>query len=83
MWNTQEGAEIMNRETMPSWASASGHYQAELSSDQLDAQGRLIDLVIDFAFETLGATHFDLRVTPSGRLQAERREPYTRTDIRS
>jgi hypothetical protein len=73
----------MNREITPSWASVSGHYQAELSSDLLDTQGRLIDLVIDFAFETLGATHVDLRVTPSDRLQAESREPYTRTQLRS
>ena len=62
----------MNRELMPipSFATAPGSYHAELSSDLLDPNGELIDQVISFAFETLGANHFDLRVTP-GRFQGE------------
>ena len=62
----------MNRQVMPapSWDAAPRHYHAELSSDLLDADGELIDRVISFAFETLGASHFDLRVTP-GRRQGE------------
>jgi hypothetical protein len=74
----------MNREVMPapSWA-APGRYQAELSSDLLDSHGHLIDLVINFAFETLGASHIDLRVTPSNRFQSESRERHTRTQLPS
>ena len=70
----------MNREIMPAPSYAvPGSCHAELSSDILDAHGELIDQVISFAFETLGANHFDLRVTPSGRFQGEPFEPYTRT----
>jgi hypothetical protein len=55
----------MNREIMPapSFAAVPGSYHAELSSDQLDTQGQLLDWVISFAFETLGASRLDLRVT--------------------
>jgi hypothetical protein len=75
----------MNREILPapSCAAASESYQAELSSDLLDAHGHLIDLVINFAFETLGANHVDLRVTPSGRFQGAARELHTRTHLPS
>jgi hypothetical protein len=74
----------MNREivTAPSWASALEHYQVELSSDLLDSHGQLIDRVIDFAFKTLGASHFDLRATAADRF-GEPRESYTRTQLRS
>ena len=70
----------MNREIMPvpSCAVVPGSYYAELPSDLLDPHGELIDQVISFAFETLGASHFDLRVTP-GRFQGEAYEPHTRT----
>ena len=71
----------MNREItpVPSFAAVPGSYHAELSSDLLDPDGQLIDLVISFAFETLGASHFDLRVTPSNRFQDESFEPRMRT----
>ena len=71
----------MNREIMsaPSCAAMSGSYQAELSSDMLDTHGQLIDRVISFAFDTLGASRLDLRVTPSSRFQSELFEPRTRT----
>ena len=71
----------MNREIMPapSFAAVSGSYHAELSSDLLDTHGQLIDRVISFAFDTLGASRIDLRVTPSSRLQRESFEPQTRT----
>jgi hypothetical protein len=70
----------MNREIMPapSYTAVSRSYHTELSSDLLDANGELIDQVISFAFETLGASHFDLRVTP-GRFQGESYELHTRT----
>ena len=70
----------MNREILPapSYALPAGCH-AELSSDQLDAHGQLIDRVISFAFDTLGASRLDLRVTPSRRFQSELFEPHTRT----
>jgi hypothetical protein len=63
----------MNREIMPapSFAAGPGSYHAELSSDQLDSHGQLIDRVISFAFETLGARRLDLRVTMSDHFQGE------------
>ena len=75
----------MNREIMPapSCAATSGSYHAELSSDMLDTHGQLIDRVISFAFDTLGASRIDLRVTPSSRFQSESFEPHTRTQRRS
>ena len=71
----------MNREIMPapSYATVPESYHAELSSDLLDTHGQLIDRVISFAFDTLGASRLDLRVTPSSRFQSESFEPYTRT----
>jgi hypothetical protein len=71
----------MNREIMPapSFAAMPESYHAELSSDLLDTQGQLIDRVISFAFDTLGASRLDLRVTPSSRLQRESFEPHART----
>ena len=71
----------MNREIMPapSYATVPESYQAELPSDLLDTHGQLIDRVISFAFDTLGASRLDLRVTPSSRFQSEFFEPYTRT----
>jgi hypothetical protein len=71
----------MNREIMPapSCAAVSGSYHAELSSDLLDTQSQLIDRVISFAFDTLGASRIDLRVIPSGRFQSDSSEPHTRT----
>jgi hypothetical protein len=76
----QKGTATMNREITPasSCATVSGSYYAELPSDLLDTNGELIDQVISFAFETLGASHFDLRVIP-GRFQSESYEPHTRT----
>jgi len=63
----------MNREITPAPSSAalSGSYYSELSSDMLGANGELIDQVISFAFETLCASHVDLRVRPSSRFQGE------------
>jgi hypothetical protein len=63
----------MNREIIPapSFAALPGIYHAEVSSDLLDPHGQLIDWVISFAFETLGASRLDLRVTPSNRFQGE------------
>ena len=57
----------MNREITPgpSVTARSASYHAELSSDQLDPHGQLLDRVISFAFDTLGASRIDLRVTPS------------------
>jgi hypothetical protein len=63
----------MNRENTPapSFAAVPGSYHAELSSDLLDIQGQLIDQVISFAFDTLGASRLDLRVTPPNRFPAD------------
>ena len=71
----------MNREIMPapSYATVPESDQAELSDELLDAHGQLIDRVISFAFDTLGASRLDLRVTPSSRFQSEFFEPFTRT----
>jgi hypothetical protein len=57
----------MHREIMPapSFAADRASYHAELSSDQLDSYAQLLDQVISFAFDTLGASRLDLRVTPS------------------
>ena len=48
-------------------ADALGSYHAELTSDLLDEHGQLLDEVIAFAFETLGARHLDVRVVPADR----------------
>jgi hypothetical protein len=40
-------------------------YQVELAQHLLDEQGQLIDWLIDFAFDALGARVLDLRVVPS------------------
>ena len=40
-------------------------YRMELSAALLDEQGCLIDRVIGFAFDTLGAIHLDIRVHPA------------------
>jgi hypothetical protein len=71
----------MNRERTPAPALAAvpGSYHAELSSDLLDPHGQLIDMVINFAFETLGASRIDLRVTPSSRFQSDAFESNSRT----
>jgi hypothetical protein len=37
--------------------------RAELSSDLLDKEGLLIEQLIDFAFDTLGARALDMRAT--------------------
>jgi hypothetical protein len=77
----KEGTATMNREIMPapSFAAVPESYHAELSSDLLDPYGQLIDRVIGFAFDTLGASRLDLRVTPSSPFQSESFEPHIRT----
>jgi hypothetical protein len=37
--------------------------RAELSNDLLDEEGLLLEQLIDFAFDTLGARALDMRVT--------------------
>jgi hypothetical protein len=37
---------------------------AEVSSELLDEQGQLLDGMIGFAFDVLGATHLDVRIVP-------------------
>ena len=71
----------MNRELSPApaFAVAPGSYHAELSSDLLDAHGQLLDMVRDFAFETLGASHLDRRVMPPSRYQRASFDDTTRT----
>ena len=50
----------MNREITPAPSYAvPGSYHAELPSDLLDTHGQLIDRVISFAFDTLGASRLD------------------------
>jgi len=39
-------------------------YRVELAQELLDEQGRLIDWLIGFAFDTLGARVLDLRIVP-------------------
>ena len=71
----------MNREIMsdPARDDVLGGYYTELSSDQLDIHGQLLDQVISFAFDTLGARRLDLRVTPASRFQSEPSEARTRS----
>ena len=40
-------------------------YRAQIPAELLDEQGSLIDRIIDFAFDTLGARHLNLRVRES------------------
>ena len=40
-------------------------YRVELAQELIDEQGQLIDWLIGFAFDTLGARSLDLRVVPS------------------
>jgi hypothetical protein len=42
-------------------------YRAELPLELLDEQGVLLDWLIDFTFDTLGADHLELRITDSAR----------------
>jgi hypothetical protein len=37
-------------------------YRVALPHDQLDEQGRMLDWVIGFALDELGAQHLDLRI---------------------
>ena len=37
-------------------------YGVDLPHDLLDEQGQLVDWVIHYAFDTLGARHLDLRI---------------------
>jgi hypothetical protein len=39
-------------------------YRVELAQELLDEQGQLIDWLIGFVFDTLGAQSLDLRVVP-------------------
>jgi hypothetical protein len=39
------------------------HYCAVVPGDMLDEQGLVIDWLIGFAFDTLNASHLDLRIT--------------------
>jgi hypothetical protein len=39
--------------------------RAELSSELLDEQGRMLDDLIGFAFDILGACYLDVRVVPT------------------
>ncbi len=45
-----------------SLSAALRSYHVDLPRDLLDEEGTLLDWVIDFAFETLGARHLDLRI---------------------
>jgi hypothetical protein len=42
-------------------------YRVDVSADLLDEQGSVIDWLIGFAFDTLGASHLDVRVHPTER----------------
>ena len=44
-------------------AAALRRCRAELSNDLLDEEGLVIEQLIDFAFDTLGAQALDMRVT--------------------
>jgi hypothetical protein len=43
-------------------------YRVELGQELLDEQGQLIDWLIGFVFDTLGARSLDLRVVPSEQI---------------
>ena len=43
-------------------------YRVELAQDLLDEQGQLIDWLIGFVFDTLGARSLDLRFVPSEQI---------------
>jgi hypothetical protein len=40
-------------------------YRVEVPSDTLDEDGEVIDWLIGYTFDTLGASHLDLRVVSS------------------
>ncbi len=46
-------------------------YSAAVSGELLDDQGRLMDWLIDFAFDTLRADHLEVRVMPAPPLERE------------
>jgi hypothetical protein len=39
---------------------------AQVSSELLDDHGQILDSLIGFAFDVLGASHLDVRVVPTG-----------------
>ena len=45
-----------------SLSAALRSYRVDLPHDLLDEDGSVLDWVLDFAFETLGARHLDLRI---------------------
>ena len=52
-----------------------GRYYAEVPVLALDEQSRLIEQVIDLAFDTLGVRHLEVRVCGAG--QEARRAPWS------
>ena len=47
---------------LSSLSAALRSYRVDLPHEMLDEDGSLLDCVLDFAFETLGARHLDLRI---------------------
>jgi hypothetical protein len=46
-------------------------YRVEVPSDVLDEAGEMIDWLITYTFDTLGARHLELRVKPDAALPDE------------
>ena len=51
--------------------AALGRYRVEVPSDVLDEAGEMIDWLIAYTFDTLGARHLELRVKPDTALADE------------
>lgn len=67
MQHAQIGSQVreIDRDTFRLRAVRS--YYAEVSMQCLDEQGKLLDQIIDLAFDTLDARHLDLRIVDGHR----------------
>ena len=62
-----DGASARKIELPPLLRRGERSYSAEVSACQLDEQSLLVEQLIGFALDRLGARHLDVRVHPTGR----------------
>ncbi len=58
---SQTREQVFNDRALQQWHTRPSYY-AEVPTGSLDEQSQLIEQVIRFAFDTLGASHLDVRV---------------------
>lgn len=58
----RDGSLLKEPRRLPQSADIQPSYRAEIPADLLDEQSSLIDRILTFAFDTLGAQRVDLRV---------------------